>query len=91
MQTPNVYEQAREAARDGPPRTELTNLLYDLPCVDEILVDGENEDWRPTTITVGFRDHRGTDDVAVIMARAGWRFDGATFAPFNRVRFVERS
>jgi len=67
-------------------------MLYDLPNVMEILVDGEDEDWRPTTITVGFDDDagRGTDDVAIVMQRAGWRFDGATFSPYNRVRFVER-
>lgn len=88
---PNVYEQAKEAAHDDPSRTDLTNMVYDLPCVHEVLVDGEDEDWRPTTITVGFSDDagRGTGDVATIMQRAGWQLDGVTFAPYNRVRFVE--
>lgn len=89
---PNKYEQAKERARDDLDRTELANMVYDLPGVMELLVDGEDEDWRPTTITVGFEDDhgRGTDDVAEIMARAGWTFAGATFAPFNRLRFKER-
>lgn len=86
---PNVYEQAKERARDNLGRTDLTNMVYDLPTVSEILVDGEDEDFRPTTITVGFSNDagRGTDDIATIMRRAGWKFDGATFSPYNRLRF----
>jgi hypothetical protein len=91
-ETPPQIEQAKSAARDGLTRRELTNLLCDLWCTDEVLVDGEDDSWRPTTITVGFSDDggRGTDGVALIMARAGWQLDGVTFAPYNRVRFVER-
>lgn len=90
--TPNVYDQAKEAALDGPSRTELANMVYDLPCVCELLVDGEDEGWRPTAITVGFDDDtgRGTGDVATIMRRAGWRFEHAVFAPYNRLTFVNR-
>ncbi|WP_225336643.1 hypothetical protein [Halomicrobium urmianum] len=90
--TPNAYEQAKERARDDLDRQELANMVYDLPCVIELLVDGEDEDWRPTTITVGFEDDagRGTEDVATIMRRAGWAFSGATFSPYNRLRFEER-
>ncbi|WP_225334263.1 hypothetical protein [Halomicrobium urmianum] len=33
---------------------------------------------------------RGTEDVATIMRRAGWAFSGATFSPYNRLRFEER-
>ena len=87
---PSAYDQAKERARDDLTHRELANLVYDLPHVMEILVDGEDEDWRPAVITVGFDDDagRGTGEIATIMARAGWRFDGATFHPYNRLRFV---
>lgn len=89
---PNPYEQAKEAARDDPSQTELANMVCGLPGVCELLVDGDEEDWRPTTITVGFTDDAGreTTDVTSIMTRAGWRVEGATFAPYNRLRYVER-
>jgi hypothetical protein len=79
---PNAYEQAKEAALDGPTLRELTNMLYDLSCSVGCLVDGEDEDWRPTRITVEFdRDDygRGTDDVLTIMRRAGYRLESVTF------------
>jgi len=43
---PHKYEQAKERARDDLGRQELANILCDLPCVAELLVDGEDEDWR---------------------------------------------
>jgi hypothetical protein len=88
---PSVIEQAKEAARDDPSRRELTNLLYDLPGVHEVLVDGEREYWRQVTMTVGFSDSTGrmTSDVATIMQRAGWQFAGATFS-LERLRFTRR-
>lgn len=87
---PGVYAQALEAAADDPERQELSNMVYGLPDVCELLVDGEDEDWRETTITVGFKDTPGsaTAHVASIMRTAGWKFDGATFA-HNRLHFVE--
>jgi len=90
---PNIYEQAKERARDDLDRVELTNMLYDFPNVDECLVDGEDEDWRPTRITVGFTPddgHRDTSEVATVMRRAGYKFADATFAPYNRLAFEER-
>lgn len=88
---PTTAEQAKEAARDDLSRTELTNMLYDLSGVYEVLVDGEDEDWRPTTITVGFGDdgYRYTGDVVTIMRRAGWKFEHAVFGPYNRLCFEE--
>jgi hypothetical protein len=86
----NVYAQALEAARDDPNRTELANMVHDLPAVVEIGVDNEDEDWQDITLTVGFEELPGvaTAHVGSIMRRAGWRFDGATFA-YNRIHFVE--
>lgn len=88
---PNLYEQAREAARDDPGLTELGDILHDMPAVTEVLVDGRDEDWRPVEITVGFGDdgYRATDDVLAIMRSAGWKAEHVTFAPYNRIRFSE--
>ena len=85
---PSKADQAKERARDELTRQELTNLVYGLPNVCEVLVDGEDEDWRPTMITVGFKDWRATGDVGTIMRRQGWRFVDATFQ-HQRVTFVE--
>lgn len=89
---PHKYEQAKERARDDLGRTELTNMVYDLPCVCEVLVDGEDEDWRPTEITVRFTEDYGggIDDTIAVMQRAGWRVDGVTFGTYRRLTFVER-
>jgi len=89
---PSKYEQALERARDDLSRTQLTNMVYDLPDVGEVLVDGEDEGWRPTVITVGFGDEagRGTSEVVTIMRRQGYHFDGVVFSPYNRLLFVER-
>ena len=88
-QPPSKLEQATERARDELTRQELTNMVYGLSGVCEILVDGDDEDWRPTTITVGFEDYRVTGDVGTIMRRQGWRFADAVFSPYNRITFVE--
>ena len=64
-------------------------MVYGLSNVSEVLVDGEDEDWRPTTITVGFRDYRATGDVGTIMRRQGWQFADVVFHPYNRITFVE--
>jgi hypothetical protein len=84
--------RAKELARDDPSVRELANCCYDLPHVCEVLVNGNDEEWRPTEVTVGFYDDgfRGTGDVATIMQRAGWRFERAVFAPYNRLTFVRR-
>ena len=87
-QPPSKLEQAKERARDELTRQELTNMVYGLSNVSEVLVDGEDEDWRPTMITVGFRDYRATGDVGTIMRRQGWKFVDATFQ-HQRVTFVE--
>lgn len=89
MTVPSKTEQAKERARDGLDTQELANLLYDLPGVYEILLDGANEDWRPTQITVGFESYRASDDVAEIMAIAGWRVDRVVFQ-YHRIEFVQR-
>jgi hypothetical protein len=90
---PNVYEQAKERARDDLTRRELTNMLYDFPGVHECLVDHEDDPTLPTTITVGFDDegYRDTSEVATVMQRAGWKLDRVVFSPYNRVSFVERT
>jgi len=87
---PAKYAQAFEAARDDPDRTDLCNIVYGLPAVIEVLVDGEDEDWRDTTITVGFEELPGvaTAHITDIMQRAGWKANGATFA-YNRLHFVD--
>ena len=89
---PSVYDQAKERARDDMTRTELTNMLFDFPNVTECLVDGEDEHWRPTTITIGFADggYRDTQEVATVMRRAGYKFSYAVFSPFHRLSFEER-
>jgi hypothetical protein len=89
---PGQYDQAKERVRDEIGRTELTNLVYSLSCVAEVLVDGEDEDWRSTTITVGFSEEygAGVDDTITVMQRAGWRVDGVTFGNYRRLEFVER-
>jgi len=79
---PSPIEQAKEAAFDDPTRRELTNMLYGLSYSVSVLVDGEDESWRPTTITVEFdrEDYgRGTGDVLTIMRRAGWELQSVTF------------
>lgn len=79
---PTAYEQAKEAAFDDPTRQELTNMLYDLPSVVGCMVDGEDEDWRPTRIIIEYRrgDYgRDTDDLLTIMRRAGWQLQAVTF------------
>ena len=89
---PNTYDQAKERARDDLDRQELTNIVYALPCVCELLVDGDDVDWRPTVITVGFAEDysAGIDDTITVMQRAGWRVDGVTFGTYRRLTFVER-
>lgn len=89
---PNVYEQAKERAHDDLDRTELTNMVYGLPVVGEVLVDGEDEDWRPTTIMVGFNEDYGSaiDDAITVMQRAGWSVDGVTFGAYRRIQFKKR-
>jgi len=89
---PHKYDQAKERARDDLDQTELTNLVYDLPSVCEVLVDGDDEDWRETEITVGFAEDYGAgiDDTITVMQRAGWRVDGVTFGTYRRLTFVER-
>lgn len=84
-------EDCDMALGDDPSRQDLTNMVYDLPHVVEILVDGEDEGWRPTVVTVGFDDsgHRTSGDVLDIMRAAGWKPDDVTFGPFNRISFVE--
>lgn len=89
---PHKYEQAKELARDDLDRTELTNMVYDLSAVSELMVDGEDEDWRPTTIIIGFAEDYGggIDDVITVMQRAGWRVDGVTFGAYRRLQFKPR-
>lgn len=86
---PSRYEQAREAARDDLELSAVCNIVYDLPAVTEVLVDGESDDWRPTAVTVGFRDTGGnhTRDVLTIMRRQGFTVDSVTFC-YESVRFV---
>lgn len=85
---PPAYEQATVAARDDIDRTELTNLVYDLPDTAEVMVDFEDEP-RPTRITVGFDpDGRGTHYVAQIMRQQGWRFEDVTWSPYNRLSWL---
>jgi len=88
---PHKYDQAKDRARDDLDRQELTNMVLDLPCVCEVLVDCEDEDLRPTEITVGFAEDYGggIDDTITVMQRAGWRVDGVTFGTFRRLTFVE--
>lgn len=90
-EVPTPAEQAIEAARDDPSRTELTNMVYDLPGVTELLVDGEDEGWRPTVITVGFGQdgYRYTGDVIDVMQAAGWNVGNVVFGPYNRISFQE--
>lgn len=87
---PHKYEQAKERARDDLTRQELANLVHDLPCVCEVLADGE-EDWEQTRLTVGFAEDYGggIDDTITVMQRAGWRVDGVTFGTYRRLSFVE--
>lgn len=89
---PHKYDQAKVRARDDLSLTELTNMVYDLPCVSELLVDGEDEGWRPTKITLGFCEDYGAgiDDAISVMQRAGWRVDGVTFGTYRRLTFAER-
>jgi hypothetical protein len=89
---PHKYEQAKERARDDLDRRELVNLVHDLPCVVETLVDGDDEPWRQTQITIGFTEDYGggIDDTITVMQRAGWRVDGVTFGNYRRLAFVER-
>lgn len=77
---PTTAEQAKEAARDDLSRSELMNMVYDQPTVVEVFCDGQDDDYRPTTVTVGFRDSggRGTHTVGTIFQRAGWTFHDAT-------------
>lgn len=91
LKSPTKYEQAQEAAKDGVTRAELTNILLDLPHVHEALVQGENEDWRPTIVMVGFEESPGasTAHVDKIMRLAGWKSDGTSFA-LNRRHYVQR-
>jgi len=90
-EVPRTAEQALEAARDDPSLTELTNMVYDLSKVTELLVDGDDEDWRPTTITVGFgeRAYRETGDAIGLMRAAGWTVESVVFSPYNRITFEE--
>jgi len=66
-------------------------MVLDLPHVFYVDLQGEDDPSRPTSVSINFdSDHgRGTEEVATIMRLAGWRFDGATFSPRNRLRFVE--
>ena len=77
---PSQLEQALEAARDDPSLTDLTGMLLDCPQVAHVMVDGDDERWRPTTIAVCFAGDRGTADVLSLMARAGWRPRSACFS-----------
>jgi len=85
---PSKVEQAKEKARDDLTLTELCNMIHDLPCVLELIVDGEADGYRETRIIIGFKSENGagTDDIATIMRRAGWTFDGVTFC-MERMRF----
>ena len=89
MTAPNIYQQAREAARDDPTMTELLNMLHDLPHVFGVGVDGDDEDWRPTIVRINFDDEmgRGTSQVLDIMHIAGWRPAGVCFTARNRITF----
>ena len=90
---PDKYEKAKERARGELSLTELTNMLHGLRHVHGVLVDGEEESFRQTTVTVGFdKDgYRSTRVVGIIMRRQGWMFQEAIFEPYNRLRFVEVS
>lgn len=89
--TPSRPEQMVAAARDGVSRRELTNMLFDLSHVHSVIVDGDEEQWRDTTIAVMFDDkgYRDTSDVIDIMRAAGWQVASVTFAPYNRLTFEE--
>ncbi|OIB55783.1 hypothetical protein BBD46_02945 [Natrialba sp. SSL1] len=49
-------------------------MLLDLSTVSHIMVDGQDDRWRPTSIAVHFgSDHgTGTDEPITLMQRGGW-------------------
>lgn len=86
---PPQIEQAKEAVRDDPNLRDLKNIVYGLDGVTELFADGEDEDWRPTVITIGFEDYDRTSDVVDIMAIAGWRVERVVFT-YQRIEFIRR-
>lgn len=87
---PSTLDQALEAANDDPSITQLVGMLCDLECLYGVGVDGEDDEWRPTTISVNFDDRHGsgTSDVIKIMRRAGWEPVSTCFSR-NRITFEE--
>lgn len=91
-QTPSQIEQALEAANDDPTMKEYVNMLCSIDGLS-VLVDGEDEDWRPTEVIVecldkSMQSSRATRDILTISRRAGWQLHSVTFGTRKRLTFV---
>ena len=90
--TPSKIEQALEAANDDPTMQEFVNMLCSLDGIS-VLVDGDDEDWRPTEVMVEIHDKtmqcdRATRDLLTIARRAGWKVHSVSFGVRKRLTFV---
>jgi len=76
---PSPIEQAKERARDDLDNQDLWNMVHDLPGIVYLQPNGEDEDWRRTTVSVGFDDYRTRGEVTMVFQRAGWQVDDVVF------------
>lgn len=78
--TPSLWQQALEAAHDGPTLRELASMLYSL---SGLYVDIWHEDdpYFETVVTVDCCDgaENRVDDVLTLMRRAGWELEDVTW------------
>lgn len=79
-----------ESSKGGDTLTELTDTLRDLPNVHDVVVCGDDNDSKLTTVVVTFMDFPGrtTADVDEIMRLSGWESDGTSFSQNQRL-YVE--
>ncbi|SDL09636.1 hypothetical protein [Natronorubrum texcoconense] len=91
---PSQIEQALEAARDDPSEREFIHMLHSIDGVWAI-VDGHDERWRPTQITIECHDKAmksssATRDLITLARRAGWQLVSVGFNHRNQLVLEER-